>query len=86
MNSTIYCTLFFRCTLRCVGVRILVNDLYNVLNVGETQTIFHLSAKIPPCNDESNLRIKGFLITQVCFKILTSMLSTLPDFCYCLEK
>ena len=55
--------------------------------MGETQAIFHLSGKIPLCNDELKIRIKGFLITsQVCFKILTSMLSASPGFRHCLEK
>ena len=49
--------------------------------MGETLAIFHLSGKIPLCNDESKIHIKGFLITsEVCFKILTSMLSTPQNF------
>ena len=52
--------------------------------MGETLAIFHLSGKILFCNDESKIRIKGFLITsQVWFKILTSMLSNPPDFRLC---
>ena len=49
--------------------------------MGETLAIFHLSGKTPLCNDESKIHIKGFLITsEVCFKILTSMLSTPQNF------
>ena len=50
-----------------MGVRILVTNLQvdffsPVLNMGETLAISHLSGKIPLCNYESKIRIKGFLI------------------------